>query len=67
MRNIFVFALIEITEHDSITTVLYQRVIRVCEMENGSAATDKIQNVAVMIHVRLKVTICMYLLSPLTE
>ena len=32
-------------------------------MENGPAATDKIQNVAVMIHVRLKVTICMYLIT----
>ena len=66
MRNIFVYAVIEITEHDSITIVLYQRVIRVCEMENDPAATDKIQNVAVMIRVRLKVTI-VCILSPLTE
>ena len=31
-------------------------------MENDLAATDKIQNVAVMIHVRSKVTICLYLI-----
>ena len=37
-------------------------VIRVCEMKNDLAATDKIQNVAVMMHVRSKVTICLYLI-----
>ena len=31
-------------------------------MENDLAATDKIQNVAVMMHVRSKVTICLYLI-----
>ena len=37
-------------------------VIRVCEMEIDPAATDKIQNVAVMIHVRFRVTVCLYLI-----
>ena len=31
-------------------------------MENDLAATDKIQNVAVMMHVGFKVTICLYLI-----
>ena len=31
-------------------------------MENDPAATDKIQKEAVMIHVRFKVTICLYLI-----
>ena len=43
--------------HQSHNTSLM--IIRVYEMENDSAQTDKIQNVAVMIHVRFKVTICL--------
>ena len=31
-------------------------------MEIDPAATDKIQNVAVMIHVRFRVTACLYLI-----
>ena len=61
-----VYEAIEITEHNGITIILYQRVIRVCEMEIDPAATDKIQNVAVMIHVRFRVTVCLYLI-PITE
>ena len=53
---------IEITEHNAITIILYQRIIRECEMEIDPAATDKIQNVAVMMYVRFKVTICLYLI-----
>ena len=37
--------------------------LRVCKMENDPAATDKIQKVVVMIHVRFKVIICLYLVS----
>ena len=62
MRNIFVYEAIEITEHDGMTIILHQRVIRVCETDNDAAATEKIQNVAVIIHVRFKVTICLYLI-----
>ena len=62
MRNILVYEAIEITEHNGITIILYQWVIRVCEMEIDPAATDKIQNVAVMIHVRFRVTACLYLI-----
>ena len=37
-------------------------LIRKCETENIAAATEKIQKVAVMIHVRFKVSICLYLI-----
>ena len=57
-----VYEAVEITEHNGITIILYRRVIRVCEMEIDPAATDKIQNVAVMIHVRFRVTVCLYLI-----
>ena len=53
---------IEITEHESITIILYQMLIRICETENDAAATDKIQKVVVMIYMRFKVTICLYLI-----
>ena len=36
-------------------------LIRVCKMENDPAATDKILKVVVMIYVRFKVIICLYL------
>ena len=62
MPNIFVYDAIEITEHEGITIILHQRIIRVCETENDPAATHKTQNVAVMIRVRFKVTICLYLI-----
>ena len=35
-----VYEAVEITEHNVITIILYQRVIRVCEMEIDPAATD---------------------------
>ena len=57
MQNIFVYEAIEVTKHDGITIVVHQMVIRVCEM-----LTEKIQNVAVMMYVRFKVTICLYLI-----
>ena len=62
MQNIFVYEAIEITERESITTIPYQMLIRKCETENIAAATEKIQKVAVMIHVRFKVAICLYLI-----
>ena len=58
----FVYEAIEITEHEGITIILYKRVIRKCEMEIDPAATDKVQKVAVMIYIRFKVTICLYLI-----
>ena len=41
MQNIFVYEAIEITKHDGITIVVYQLVIRVCEMKNDPTATEK--------------------------
>ena len=42
------------------TTIPYQKLIRICKKENEAAATEKIQKVAVIIQVRFKVTICLY-------
>ena len=53
---------IEITVHESITIIQYQMLIRVCETEDDATATDKIQKVMVMIYMRFKVTICLYLI-----
>ena len=62
LQNIFLYEAIEITEHDGLSIILHQMVIRVCEMKNDLVATDKIQNAAVIMHVRSKVTICLYLI-----
>ena len=44
------------------TIIPHQRVNRGCETENDAAETDEIQNVAVMIYVRFKVTFCLFLI-----
>ena len=58
----FVYEAIEITEHESWLQYHYQKLIRACKKENEAAATEKIQKVAVIIHLRIKVTICLYLI-----
>ena len=52
---------VQITEYDGISIIPTQMFIRVCKMENDPAATVKIQKVVVMIYVRFKVIICLYL------
>ena len=52
---------VQITEYDGISIIPNQMLIRVCKMENDPAATDKIQKVVVMIYVRFKIIICLYL------
>ena len=37
-------------------------LIRVCKTENDAKATDKIQIVVIMIYMRFKVTVCLYLI-----
>ena len=53
---------IEITEHDSISIIAYQMLIRVCVTENDPEATDITQNVAVRMRVRSTVNIALCLI-----